>query len=99
MYQRGVFAGFRRSRLRQSPTQSLIHIDGVTSKKGTEFYLGKTVVLVRRTQHKDNPTKFKPIYGKIIASHGKSGVVRAKFRSNLPPQFIGEEVITESDQQ
>ena len=92
LYARGVFSGFRRSRLRQSFNQSLIHIDGVNSRKAVDFYLGKTVVLVRKSQHRDNPAKFKPMYGKIIAAHGKAGVVRAKFHSNLPAEFMGHEV-------
>ena len=92
LYQRAVFSGFKRAIKRQHPGQALLHIEGCQSKKASEFYLGKTACLVRHTQKKDSKTKFKPIYGKIIASHGKSGTVRAKFASNLPGQYIGEEV-------
>ena len=78
--------------MRQSPNQVLIHIEGCSSKKAAEFYLGKTAVLVRKTQYRTDPAKYKPMYGKIIATHGKSGTVRSKFKTNLPPEFIGSEI-------
>ena len=92
MYQTGVFSGFRRSRLNQDPNQALIHIEGCSDVDSSKFYHGKKVVLVRKAQNKKNNSRFRTTWGKIIASHGKNGVVRAKFRRNLPPVAMGERV-------
>ena len=78
--------------MNQDHNQSLIHIEGVADVKGAQFYLGKKVVLVRKAQNERNNSRFRTIWGKVIATHGKSGVVRAKFRRNLPAQAIGEKV-------
>ena len=92
LYQNGVFSGFRRSRLNQHPNQSLIHIDGCKDSNGAKFYLGKKVILVRKAQNTKHNSRYRSIWGKVIATHGKSGVVRAKFTHNLPAEAIGESV-------
>uniref|UniRef100_A0A7S3JCV2 60S ribosomal protein L35a n=1 Tax=Euplotes harpa TaxID=151035 RepID=A0A7S3JCV2_9SPIT len=93
LYQPGVFSGFRRSRVNQFPNHALIHIEGVKDVLASRFYLGKKVVLVRKapTGGKSNK-RFRTMWGKVISSHGKNGVVRAKFRHNLPAEAIGERV-------
>ena len=89
LYQTGVFSGFRRARLNQHPNQALIHIEGCQDLTGARWYLGKKVVLARKSH---NNTNYKTIWGKVIACHGKSGVVRAKFVTNLPGEAIGKKV-------
>ena len=92
MYQPGVFSGFRRSRLNQKPNQALVHIEGCTDVDSSKFYHGKKVVLVRKAEKVKNNSRYRAIWGKVIASHGKNGVVRAKFKRNLPAEAMGQTV-------
>ena len=92
MYQTGVFSGFRRARLNQKPNQALIHIEGCQDINSAKFYLGKKVALLRKAETEKNGSNYRVAWGKVIATHGKSGVVRAKFRKNLPGEAIGEKV-------
>ena len=92
LYQTGVFSGFRRSRLNQHPNQALVHIEGCQDVKGAQFYLGKKVVIVRKAENEKNNSRYRALWGKVISTHGKSGVVRAKFKRNLPGEAIGEKV-------
>uniref|UniRef100_A0A0E0PR03 Ribosomal protein L35A n=1 Tax=Oryza rufipogon TaxID=4529 RepID=A0A0E0PR03_ORYRU len=42
--------------------------------------------------YKSNDSTIRCIWGKVTRPHGNSGVVRAKFRSNLPPTSMGKKV-------
>ena len=74
---------------------SLIKIQGLEDSKDADFYLGKRVAFVYKGK-KDkqlsggaSETKFRVIWGKVCRSHGTNGVVRCKFRSNLPGKALG----------
>jgi large subunit ribosomal protein L35Ae len=66
----------------------LIKIKGCDDKKQVDFYLGKKVAFV--TKAKDG--SFRVTWGKVCRPHGSNGVVRCRFRRNLPPQAIGGRV-------
>ena len=86
--------GFKRGLRNQYHHTSLIKIEGVEDKQSTEFYLGKRVAFIYKGKKKtgqDN-TKFRCIWGKVIRAHGSNGVVRVKFRRNLPPAATASRV-------
>ena len=77
---------FRRGKKTVTPKHFLIEIEGSDSKESATKFVGKTVTWT-------SPGKTaKKITGKITASHGNNGVVRAIFERGLPGQAIGTEV-------
>lgn len=55
---------------------------------GGAFLQGKKLCYVYKAKTKKKGTHFRTIWGKVTRPHGKSGVVRAKFRKNLPPTSL-----------
>ncbi|GJQ09606.1 hypothetical protein GpartN1_g2501.t1 [Galdieria partita] len=97
LYCKGVVLGYKRSLRNQYPNQTRIKIQGVEDRVSTNFYIGKRVAYVYRAKKPiksigGKKTKVRVIWGKIIAPHGNRGVVRAKFRNNLPPSSFGKRV-------
>ncbi|KAG9288630.1 hypothetical protein G9A89_006731 [Geosiphon pyriformis] len=92
LYSKGRVLGYKRSKSNQSPGTSLIRIEGVTTKEETEFYLGKHIAYVYRAKREKNGSKIRVIWGRVIRPHGNGGVVKAKFRKNLPPRTFGASV-------
>lgn len=54
--------------------------------------LAQRVAYVYRAQTEKRGTKVRVIWGKVTRPHGNSGVVRSKFRNNIPPQAFGSSV-------
>ena len=83
------FMSFRRGRCTQNMNQAILALEGVNDEQATRYYLGKRVAYVYKAHSLKKNTKYRAIWGKIIAPHGNNGAVRAKFLKNLPAQAIG----------
>ena len=92
LYTKGRVLGFKRAKRSQRDTTSLVQLEGVKCKEDTDFYLGKRVAYVYRAKKEVNGSKIRVIWGKVCRAHGNSGVVKAQFRSNLPPKAMGASV-------
>ncbi|KZF25983.1 60S ribosomal protein L33 [Xylona heveae TC161] len=92
LYVKGRHLSYQRSKHHLNPNTSLLKLDGVDDTKAAQFYLGKKVAFVYRTNKEIRGSKIRVIWGKITRSHGNSGVVRAQFRRNLPPRSFGASV-------
>lgn len=79
---------FFRSKSNQYPNTSLIQIEGVNTKEEVAWYCGKRMAYIYKAKVKKNGTHYRCIWGKVTRPHGNSGVVRAKFKSNLPPKSM-----------
>ncbi|CUS11019.1 unnamed protein product [Tuber aestivum] len=80
---------YQRGKRNTNPNTSLIKIEGVDSRQDASFYLGKKIAFVYRASREVRGSKIRVIWGKVTRPHGNSGVVRAKFRNNLPPKSFG----------
>jgi large subunit ribosomal protein L35Ae len=89
---KGAFLGFCRGQRKQSQNKHLLSIDGVKSTADSAFYMGKRVAYIYRAKAVVKGTHYRVIWGRIARPHGTNGVVRAYFRSNLPPRAMGASV-------
>ncbi|KOM46945.1 hypothetical protein LR48_Vigan07g064900 [Vigna angularis] len=85
-------SGSIRSKSNQYPNTSLIQIENVNSKEEVAWYAGKRMAYIYKAKVKKNGSHYRCIWGKVTRPHGNSGVVRAKFKSNLPPRSMGARV-------
>ncbi|BAT81150.1 hypothetical protein VIGAN_03081500 [Vigna angularis var. angularis] len=92
LYVRGSILGYKRSKSNQYPNTSLIQIENVNSKEEVAWYAGKRMAYIYKAKVKKNGSHYRCIWGKVTRPHGNSGVVRAKFKSNLPPRSMGARV-------
>jgi large subunit ribosomal protein L35Ae len=78
------FKSIFRGRRNQYEHTSVLKIDGVNDKAGSDFYLGKKVAYIYKAQKDSTGNKLRVVWGKITRRHGSNGLVRAKFSTNLP---------------
>ncbi|KAJ5538547.1 hypothetical protein N7494_008026, partial [Penicillium frequentans] len=92
LYVKGRHLSYQRAKHTTNPNTSLVKIEGVEDSKAAQFYLGKKVAFVYRAKREVRGSNIRVIWGKVTRPHGNSGVVRAKFRNNLPPKTFGATV-------
>ncbi|KAK9823445.1 hypothetical protein WJX72_002812 [[Myrmecia] bisecta] len=92
LYVTGSILGYQRGKRNQNNNVSLIKIDGVASQEEVEFYLGKRIAYIYKAKTQKKNSFYRVIWGKVHRSHGNCGVVRAKFRKNLPSISMGGKV-------
>ncbi|GAA5864723.1 hypothetical protein JCM8547_008283 [Rhodosporidiobolus lusitaniae] len=92
LYAKGRVTGQQRGKRNVRVNTSLVQIEGVANAEEAQFYLGKRVAYVYTAQKEINGSKVRIIWGKVTRPHGGSGMVRAKFRQNLPPKAFGHSV-------
>ncbi|TVU12237.1 hypothetical protein EJB05_45870 [Eragrostis curvula] len=88
LYVRGTILGYKRSKSNQYENTSLVQIEGVNTKEDVAWYSGKRLAYIYKAKTKSSGTHYRCIWGKVARPHGNSGVVRAKFKSNLPPESM-----------
>ncbi|KAI8905701.1 ribosomal protein L35Ae-domain-containing protein [Powellomyces hirtus] len=92
LYAKGRVLGFRRAKHNVREHTSLLQIEGLRTAEDADFYLGKRVAYVYKAKRVIDGSKIRVIWGRVTRPHGTNGVVRAKFRSNLPPKSFGASI-------
>jgi len=76
----GVIVSCRRGPKTQKPKEYILCFPGIESVGGAARLIGRKVAW---------PVGKHEVQGKIVALHGKNGLVRARFRKGVPGQALG----------
>ncbi|MHA1379799.1 MAG: 50S ribosomal protein L35ae [Candidatus Helarchaeota archaeon] len=77
----GTIMNYRRGKHITHPRHILIQFDGYENDKKAAVLIGREVAWETRSG--------KLMRGKIVATHGRNGVVRAIFQKGLPGEALG----------
>ncbi len=81
-----VIVSYRGSKRTQKPNHIVLFVPSIDSSEKAKPLVGKQVVWT-------SPGKLKKeIVGKVAATHGNSGAIRAIFERGLPGQALGQKV-------
>lgn len=76
----GIIISYRRGPRTQNPKECLLQFQGVDSVGKAGRLIGRKVAW---------PVKKRNCRGKIVALHGRKGLVRARFRRGISGQALG----------
>jgi len=79
----GVIVSCRRGPKTQKPKEYILRFPGIESVGGAARLIGRKVAW---------PVRKHEARGKIVALHGKNGLVRARFRKGVPGQALGSPI-------
>ncbi len=76
----GVIVSCRRGPKTQKPKEYILRFPGIESVGGATRLIGRKVAW---------PVGKHEVRGKIVALHGKNGLVRTRFKKGVPGQALG----------
>jgi large subunit ribosomal protein L35Ae len=79
----GFIVSYRKGPKTQRPKECILHFSNIKSSEEAARLIGRKVVW---------PVGERRIRGKIVALHGKGGLVRARFRKGVPGRALGTHV-------
>eukprot|EP01056_Protomagalhaensia_sp_Gyna25_P000875 Protomagalhaensia_sp_Gyna_25__874@NODE_1421_length_1851_cov_123_456402_g1146_i0_p4_GENE_NODE_1421_length_1851_cov_123_456402_g1146_i0NODE_1421_length_1851_cov_123_456402_g1146_i0_p4_ORF_typecomplete_len123_score19_69Ribosomal_L35Ae/PF01247_18/8_7e30RimM/PF01782_18/0_0042RimM/PF01782_18/2_7e02PSK/PF06404_12/1e04PSK/PF06404_12/0_24_NODE_1421_length_1851_cov_123_456402_g1146_i013891757 len=90
LHSHAVILSYKRNRVNVHPNQVLVRIEGCQTREDAKHYVGKHIDYIYTCNGPKTGFKVRKISGKVIGLHGNSGVVKSKFKHNLPGQALGK---------